>query len=256
MGKAPKVNAPEEHPKAKYHLGTFTAPPPLCLGDMYKTKGERAERTIGKQFSGGHIGHQSSKIFPGTLAPPQMLWSESKDKYIDKTMYRDTVPAEKKKKGFMSSDFPRRDEFSNTIRTAQLREVLKKNSASHKQAQAQAEARQIAHKTAHKILDDDTGYRDFSLNAPPLFDVVYRIPEASLKLARDDRQAGLHYMQQRQKMLTGVVEVKNKSYGIQDAAWVNISLNGRPVNLLVAESGEVLARKMQDGKSHGGGGDI
>lgn len=60
-----------------------------------------------------------------TLAPPQMLWSESKDKYIDKTMYRDTVPAEKKKKGFMSSDFPRRDEFSNTIRTAQLREVLK-----------------------------------------------------------------------------------------------------------------------------------
>ena len=31
MGKAPKVNAPEEHPKAKYHLGTFTAPPPLCL---------------------------------------------------------------------------------------------------------------------------------------------------------------------------------------------------------------------------------
>lgn len=31
MGKAPKVNVPEEHPKAKFHLGTFTAPPPLCL---------------------------------------------------------------------------------------------------------------------------------------------------------------------------------------------------------------------------------
>ena len=46
------------------------------------------------------------------------------------------------------------------------------------------------------------------------------------------------------------------AHRIQDAAWVNISLNGRPVNLLVAESGEVLARKMQDGKSHGGGGDI
>ena len=27
----------------------------------------------------------------------------------------------------------------------------------------------------------------------PLFDVVYRIPEASLRLARDDRQAGLYY---------------------------------------------------------------
>jgi len=53
-----------------------------------------------------------------------MLWSEQKDKYIDKTMYRDTVPPEKKKKGFLSGDFPRRDEFSNTIRTSQLREVL------------------------------------------------------------------------------------------------------------------------------------
>ena len=52
------------------------------------------------------------------------MWSEQKDKYIDKTMYRDTVPPEKKKKGFMSGDFPRRDEFSNTIRTSQLREVL------------------------------------------------------------------------------------------------------------------------------------
>ena len=60
-----------------------------------------------------------------TLEPPKMLWSESKDKYIDKTMYRDTVPADKKKNGFMSSDFPRRDEFSNTIRTSQLREILK-----------------------------------------------------------------------------------------------------------------------------------
>jgi hypothetical protein len=54
-----------------------------------------------------------------------MLWSEQKDKYIDKTTYRNTVPPEKKKKGFMSGDFPRRDEFSNTIRTSQLREVLK-----------------------------------------------------------------------------------------------------------------------------------
>ena len=58
-----------------------------------------------------------------------MLWSEAKDKYIDKTMYRDTVPADKKKNGFMSSDFPRRDEFSNTIRTLQLREILKVRSS-------------------------------------------------------------------------------------------------------------------------------
>ena len=31
MGKAPKIAAPEENPKTKQHLGTFSAPPPLCL---------------------------------------------------------------------------------------------------------------------------------------------------------------------------------------------------------------------------------
>ena len=31
MGKASKIAAPEENPKTKQHLGTFSAPPPLCL---------------------------------------------------------------------------------------------------------------------------------------------------------------------------------------------------------------------------------
>ena len=70
------------------------------------------------------IHHQTSRIFPGTLAPPQMLFAEQKDKYADKTTYRDTCLPERKKSGFLTSDFPRRDEFSNTIRTAQLREVV------------------------------------------------------------------------------------------------------------------------------------
>jgi hypothetical protein len=66
-----------------------------------------------------------TRMSHSTLEAPKMLWAESKDVYVDKTRYKDTVPADKKKNGFMSSDFPRRDEFSNTIRTAQLREILK-----------------------------------------------------------------------------------------------------------------------------------
>ena len=50
--------------------------------------------------------------------------------------------------------------------------------------------------------------KDLSLPAPPLFDVVYRIPEASLKLARDDRQAGLYYMKQRVQMSEGTVAAR------------------------------------------------
>ena len=254
MGKAPKIQVPEENVKTKMHLGTFSAPPPLCLGDLYKDKGkiEKPASTIGKQFSGGILTHQKSRVFPGTLEPPKMLWSESKDKYIDKTMYRDSVPADKKKNGFMSSDFPRRDEFSNTIRTSQLREILKKEKRSSKEAQESIDARKMAHQTAHQILDDTPGLKDLSLPAPPLFDVVYRIPEASLKLGRDDRQAGLYYKKQRQNVLAGKVEEK-KSRIQGEAAWVNVSLNGRPVNLLVATSGQVLAQKVADhGKTAGG----
>ena len=40
-----------------------------------------------------------------------------------------------------------------------------------------------------------------SLPPPPLFDVIYRIPEASMRLARDDRQAALWYKSERKKMV-------------------------------------------------------
>ena len=39
--------------------------------------------------------------------------------------YKDVYPPDRKKAGFGTSDYPKRDEFSNTIRTAQLREILK-----------------------------------------------------------------------------------------------------------------------------------
>jgi len=260
MGKAPKVNVPEEHPKAKFHLGTFTAPPPLCLNDMYKSKRDQAERALGKQFSSGMLRHENSRVFPGTMAPPKFLWA-NKDKptpYVDKTQYRISCPPDKKKKGFMSSDFPRKDEFSNTIRTEQLRETLKKVKEQAKAAQSQVEARKMAFNTANSILNEgEEALPDLNLPRPPLFDVVYRIPEASLKLARDDRQAGRYYMKQREKIIkTGTMDDPKPRRIESDAAWVNISLNGAPVNLLVTESGEVLARKSMEGRGqHGGGGE-
>lgn len=253
MGKGTKINVAEENPKTKFHLGTFTAPPPLCLGDPYVSKAERSQRQVGKQFSGGtQIFHQQSRVFPGTLDPPKLLWSEQKDKYEDKTSYLKTVPPERKKNGFMSSDFPRRDEFSNTIRTSQLRETLKKQSAQAKWAKAQMDARKIAHNTANSILEDENpGLPSLHLPTEPLFDVVYRIPEASLRLARDDRQAGLYY-----KNVRRTIELAGSNGSHQakptriqgDAAWVSVSLNGRPTNLLVTPVGEVLARKTIDGK--------
>lgn len=82
-------------------------------------------RMQGKQMTSGALKHENSKINPGTFEPPKLLWSEQKDKYSDCIRYKELIPAERKKNGFLSSDFPRRDEFSNTIRTEQLREILK-----------------------------------------------------------------------------------------------------------------------------------
>lgn len=49
------------------------------------------------------------------------------DKYLDKWQYRELQPEDTKKKGFLTSDFCKRDEFTNTIRTGQYRELLKVN---------------------------------------------------------------------------------------------------------------------------------
>lgn len=49
-------------------------------------------------------------------------WISDGDKYVDKLRYKDAQP--EKKKGFLTSDFHKRDEFSNTIRTEQYREQL------------------------------------------------------------------------------------------------------------------------------------
>ena len=45
------------------------------------------------------------------------------DKYTDRWKYSESQA--EKKKGFLTSDFSKRDEFSNTCRTGQYREQLK-----------------------------------------------------------------------------------------------------------------------------------
>lgn len=45
------------------------------------------------------------------------------DKYADRMRYKDSQS--EKKKGFLTSDFSKRDEFSNTTRTEQYREQLR-----------------------------------------------------------------------------------------------------------------------------------
>eukprot|EP00286_Rhodomonas_abbreviata_P028871 CAMPEP_0181313004 /NCGR_PEP_ID=MMETSP1101-20121128/14009_1 /TAXON_ID=46948 /ORGANISM="Rhodomonas abbreviata, Strain Caron Lab Isolate" /LENGTH=259 /DNA_ID=CAMNT_0023419913 /DNA_START=93 /DNA_END=872 /DNA_ORIENTATION=- len=233
----------EENPGTKKLLGTFTAPPPLFVGEPYLKKGLPDARSLGKQLLAGPLKHENSKITPGTFDPPRLLWQEQKDKYMDKICYKDVIPPDRKKNGFLSSDYPRRDEFSNTIRTEQIREVLKKETAAmnEKKASLDAAARQSnqrAHNTASQILNSSV-----SPTKPPLYDVVYRIPEASLKLARDDRQAGLWYKEARQQAQAGTSAASSPRRRLEGAAWVNIALNGKIMKVLVDENEHILSKQ-------------
>lgn len=59
-------------------------------------------------------------------------WLSDGDKYNDKTSYLKTQPRETRKKGFLSSDAFKADEFSNTCRTNQYRWALGRENAMHK----------------------------------------------------------------------------------------------------------------------------
>ncbi|GLC36027.1 hypothetical protein PLESTB_000530700 [Pleodorina starrii] len=59
-------------------------------------------------------------------------WISSGDPYLDRIRYKD-VQSEKKR-GFQTSDFSKRDEFTNTIRTEQWREQLKAEGTHAKKA--------------------------------------------------------------------------------------------------------------------------
>ena len=74
-----------------------------------------------------------------------------------------------------------------------------------KDGQVKAMARDTAHQTAEQILSSNNTWKK-----PALYDVVYRIPEASLKLARDDRQAGLWYREERKNAEKGVATSKHQ----------------------------------------------
>lgn len=190
------------------------------------------------------IRHATSRITPGTFAPPLLLWSESKDKYTMGIPYREIYS--EKKKGFMTGDFPRRDEFSNSIRTEQLREILKRETKGQRKAAA-ARDKDIAKmgtalSTASSVLQS---YSPTKLPAAPLYDVVTRVPEPSLKLGRDDRQAGLWYIQERQKLIEAQKTMSApEAMAVAPAPqWYSTKIGGRLIDVLVDESGQVIQQR-------------
>jgi len=200
----------------------------------------------GKQMATSVIKHERSRVMPGTFAPPLMLWAESKDKYTTGVPYREIFS--EKKRGFMSGDYPRRDEFSNTIRTEQVREILKRETRGQRTASKTRE-KEIAKvgtalSTASTILES---YSPVRLPAAPLYDVVMRIPEPSLKLMRDDRQAKLWYMEERNKLVEAHKTMPSTDarapQAVAPSQWYSMKIEGRLIDVLVDESGQVISQR-------------
>merc|ERR1711934_563118 len=102
-------------------LGQFGASTYVTLGDPYAKKVDMLSRYKKKQFltNPAYKGRVKEALF-GKAFP----WLSDGDKYVDKTQYLKTQPKETRKRGFMSSDAHRRDEFMNHIRTEQWRWAL------------------------------------------------------------------------------------------------------------------------------------
>jgi hypothetical protein len=193
--------------------------------------------------------HERSRVEPGTLAPPVYLWSESKDKFTMGVPYREVFS--EKKKGFGTGDYPRRDEFTSTVRTEQLRDIMKREKRGQIKA-TKAREKEIAKvgtalSTATSILQT---YRPVALPAAPLYDVVMRIPQPSLKLERDDRQAKLWYMEERAKLLEAQKTMTADSAVVKPAPiaqWYSMKIDGRIIDVLVDESGQVVSQRPHGG---------
>lgn len=116
-------------------LGVFSKSSYISFGTVekpeeYVKKGLERSNFLGKQFVS--VPAKEGKT-PDTFFEKKHLWIGDGDKYADRVMYKDLQPGEKKK-GFYTSDFSKRDEFSNTIRTGQYREQLKKEMVFTKRA--------------------------------------------------------------------------------------------------------------------------
>ncbi|KAJ9509060.1 hypothetical protein QJQ45_001547 [Haematococcus lacustris] len=94
---------------------------PVCRAKPEEYGKKVPVRTVygGKHFTAipGKEGHTTDVYFE-----KKHNWISDGDKYVDRWRYKEQQPD--KKKGFLTSDFSKRDEFSNTTRTEQWREQL------------------------------------------------------------------------------------------------------------------------------------
>ena len=247
----PKQEVPPENPGTRKLTGTFSYPPPMCIGEMYmnaRDRGGKDARSKGKQIQSGQMA--GTVAFPGHFSAPTFLCSDGKLPYTENIKFKDVFKdkPEKKKLGFLTSDFPKREEFSNVMRTEQLRSCLKSETRVMNQAREKLE--QMREEQGIVLDHGPLIKRDvMETTQTYLFDVVNRTIPTSLKLHRDDRQSKLFFAEERKRLtaLKNQGKLDDSLSGskghLSEPAWIAISVGGRNLHVLCDPSGNVLASK-------------
>ncbi|KAG2497850.1 hypothetical protein HYH03_004117 [Edaphochlamys debaryana] len=105
--------------------GVFSKTSYISMGTEGKPETYGAKGPQRSAFGGKHLSTEPLKEGKtvDVYFEKKHNWIGDKDPYVDRIRYKELQP--EKKKGFLTSDFSKRDEFTNTIRTEQWREQLK-----------------------------------------------------------------------------------------------------------------------------------
>lgn len=210
------------------------------------------------------------------LIQPSTRCNDGKQPYLENNKYKDIFKdkPDKKKLGFLTSDFPKRDEFSNVsqyfpsrnifpltslqmqvMRTEQLRSCLKAETKTTRESEARIERirleQGVSMGASTAVLKDP-----METQHTFLYDVVNRAVPTSLRLQRDDRQARLFYMEERKRLkqlastaTAELADTHRTATGWNEPKWINISVNGKLYDVLADPDGNVLNSKLK-GDSH------
>ncbi|KAL4433934.1 hypothetical protein ABPG75_000375 [Micractinium tetrahymenae] len=169
--------------------GVFTRKAPLLVGTEDDPRPYDAKVPDRDSYRGKQFGTQAPRpLFDAACKP---LYE--KETYVDRLPYHELQP-EKPSKGFMTSDFSKRDEFSLTLRAEQHRQQIKHETRVHKLAEAKLVARPGAVAKGQAPAAAALPKK----GAPLLFDLVYA-GDAGLciKAKRDTRNPTALSMERR-----------------------------------------------------------
>jgi len=143
-------------------LGQYNTTSYITIQDPYLKKNQPLSRHKKKQFltEPGHLGRSKDTMFAKAFP-----WLSEGDKYKTQQMYTKTQPLASRKKGFLSSDAHRRDEFSNVCRTEQHRWALGREAAMTKMHERNK-------KPGTADADSKRGSKSKSLESKPLAEVA------------------------------------------------------------------------------------